>query len=226
MRASLLAFAMFAATLTLTRFAVAGYTHYWKWKVVPDEKRLEACVADIDKLADSMRPILVDRENHTGAAAMFRGRTPFLDAGALPDVAFNGVGADAHETFSFPLAKDGAPSFQFVKTQWKPYDVVVVASLIAARDHFPATDLEITSDGTWEQEWVAGAQLYERVLARKARSPLTTQHGIVPYQPTPGAPPTVSAPYDDEGRAKRQRIGFLALAGAAVIAFVLMRSRE
>jgi hypothetical protein len=144
----------------------------------------------------------------------------------LPDIAFNGIGAEGHETFAFPLAKDGTPSFQFVKTQWKAYDVVVVASLIAVRDHFPPNELEITSDGTWEQEWVAGAQLYERVLGRKAKSPLTTQPGIVPYSPPPGAPPTVAAPYDDEGRAKRQRIGFLALAGAAVIAFVLMRSRE
>jgi hypothetical protein len=217
--------------LSLTaRPALAGYTHYWTWKIVPDEKRLEACVGEMEKIADKSRAILADRNDKTGADAVFRGRAPFGDGAAVPDIAFNGIGNDAHETFAFPLAAfAGTPAFSFVKTQWKPYDTPVVASLIVARDHFTAAELEITSDGTWEREWTAGAQLYEQTLGRNPKNPLVTTPpsfpSISPFTAPSSAPPSASSPLEDIERARRHRIGWFALAGAAVIAVILMRAR-
>jgi len=166
--------------LTLSeRDVQAGYTHYWRWRVVPDAKRLEPCLRDMDKLADAKREILADGEERTGRGAVFRfdnDRT--LDAGAsdaqvltFPSIAFNGIGEEAHETFVFPVAFE-VPGFNFVKTQWKEYDVVVVACLIAARDCFKADELAIGSDGEWARDWNAGALLYERVLGRTAVDPI------------------------------------------------------
>ena len=63
------------------------------------------------------------------------------------------------------------PSFQFTKTAYKPYDEVVTACLIVARDHFPPALLTIHSDGEWA-EWARGAALYEQVLGRPAHDPV------------------------------------------------------
>ena len=204
--------------------AMAGYTHYWTWRVVPDEKRLDACLTDLEKIADKSRSILADRDGKTGPDAVFRGRGPFGETSTLPDLVFNGVGDDEYETFRFPLS--GTPSFSFVKTQWRTYDVAVVASLIAARDHFPATELEISSDGTWEQDWVKGAQLYELSLGRAAKNPLSAVGSPPPFPSiAPFHTPRAPDPADEQEHARRQKIGWFALAGAAVIAVVLMRAR-
>jgi hypothetical protein len=110
------------------------------------------------------------------------------DAGAgapLPAIVFNGIGEAGHETFGFPLApftSEHPFDLQFVKTAGKPYDVVVAASLIAARDCFSRDVLEIRSDGTWPAAFADGAALYERTLGRRAANPL-------PEQEAAAAPP-------------------------------------
>jgi hypothetical protein len=81
-------------------------------------------------------------------------------------VDFNGLGEDAHEPFVFP----GQPGFNFCKTAYKPYDEVVTACLIAARDYFPPSILNISSDGSW-LDWSDGAKLYSRVLNRTPHDP-------------------------------------------------------
>jgi hypothetical protein len=92
------------------------------------------------------------------------------------NVDFNGIGDDAHEPFVFPYVFPDHTSFNFCKTQWKPYDEVVTACLIVARDHFSPSVLEISSDGSWD-DWRSGAKLYASVLGRTARNPLT-RHGF------------------------------------------------
>jgi hypothetical protein len=162
------------ATLLLARRASAGYTHYWTWKTTPTAEKLEPCLRDMERVVEARRDILADLEDHTGAAAVFRLSMPFGETGELPAIAFNGIGDDGHETFSFPLAAfAGEPKFSFVKTQWKPYDEVAVACLIVARDHFDEAALEIRSDGSWGEEWTTGAELYRQVFARPPMNPLT-----------------------------------------------------
>jgi len=229
---ALIVFASLALVFAPKR-ASAGYTHYWTWKVVPPRARLDACLADMDKVVEKKRSILADVEGHVGDAAKFRGDAPFGDSGVLPRLAFNGVGDDSHETFSFPLAAfAGQPSFSFVKTNWKPYDVAAVACLIVAREHFPPEELEIKSDGAWGQEWTDGAKLYREVFSREAKNPLEPRApawvpsgepsvGDNPFPITKAPSLVVPATSNEDELAKKRRIGWIALAAAAVVAMFL-----
>lgn len=210
------------AVLLVTSSASAGYTHYWKWKIVPPAARVEACLPPMEKLIEKRRAILADPKDRTGEAAVFRDTAPFGDGGELPRLAFNGIGDNAQETFAFPVAAFADdPSFTFVKTNWKPYDEVVAACLIVARDCFPRDELEIRSDGTWANEWQAGAALYEDVLGRKAKNPLTEVDvpAISPFAPPTTLPPDEA---DEKSVRRRQKIGAFALGGIVAIAVVLL----
>ena len=158
--------AVASVVLVHVRDAAAGYTHYWKWhSSQPDAAALERCRGDMLRVVEARRDILVIE------ALQVR----FGDGGVVEEIAFNGIGEDGHESFGFPLAAFTAdePSFQFVKTAGKPYDEVVAACLIVARDCFEDDVLSIHSDGQWPDDWARGARLYERVLHRPAHNPLT-----------------------------------------------------
>ncbi len=150
--------------------AVAGYCHYYTWQQTPDENKLRACIADMRRIIEASSVPLSDGEGEGGK--------PFLTPLELH---INGVGEDAHEPFVFP----SGPGFNFVKTNGKPYDVVVVACLLAARDHFGPDELIIESDGRWRDSWAAGAALYQGVLGRRAQNPLSSgQDTAWDYLPT------------------------------------------
>jgi hypothetical protein len=138
--------------------AHAGYSHYWTWRTPPDATALGACIADMKRIAAAR----ADRVTVTSD-----GRS----------ISINGVGELAHEDFSFPAAP-------FVKTNGKPYDEVVTACLLVARDHFPTSVLTIDSDGDWD-DWAAGRALYKEVLGRDARPPFADEAGS--YAPTMAA---------------------------------------
>ncbi len=144
--------------------AWAGYTHYWTWKEAPTAAQLSAASADLERLL-AAHPELVAVQptaRPDGGAG---------DGGTLPSVwvAFNGVGPAAHEDFVFP----GNHGFNFCKTAQKPYDAVVTAALLVARDHFGPEVLAIESDGSFSAEWQPGAALYTAVFSRPARDPTT-----------------------------------------------------
>jgi hypothetical protein len=160
-------------TLACVR-ADAGYTHYYIWKQPPDEAALKACVADMNRLIEARKSILVSPDLPESTPG-----SPKLNS---TNVDFNGIGDQACEPFVFPFVFPDRNSFNFCKTQGEPYDEVVTACLIIARDHFPAAVLEIKSDGAWEY-WKDGAKLYSSVFGRSARSPLTT--GAFPNVPFP-----------------------------------------
>lgn len=171
----LLASAVLAAMSTVAR---AGYTHYFIWTKPPDAARLKACLADMGKILTAANELVAGPDGD-GAAMV----------GPLK-LEFNGRGDNSHEPFVFP----GTVGFNFCKTQWKPYDAVVTACLIAARDHFPPADLAIASDGDWsEGDWSAGARLYERALGRTAADPLS---GFDDPQSLPGLPGQRRQPND------------------------------
>ncbi len=156
-------------TVAIPGVARAGYTHYWTWRSPPPPEELDACMREMEAIVDSRRDILADRDDKSGAAAVFAG---VRDGGASRVLFFNGTGAQAHEPFVFP----GQLGFNFTKTMttsYKKYDEVVTACLIVARDHFPPGVLEIASDGSWAQgDWAAGALLYTAVLKRPAENPV------------------------------------------------------
>ena len=76
-------------------------------------------------------------------------------------------GGTAHEAFIFP----GENGFNFCKTQWKPYDAVVIACLFAARDYFSPDQLEIASDGEDDPDaFEAGRQLYAETFCASQKT--------------------------------------------------------
>lgn len=201
--------------LALPGVASAGYTHYWKWKSPPDPAALASCVSEMEQLAEVRRDILQGASG-TGSLAAFRTKCAFPGAGMLPCIVFNGIGEAGHETFVFPLDSfAGTPDLSFVKTAYKPYDEVVVASLIVARDHFPETSLEIFSDGQWVEEWRPGAALYERVLHRPARNPINVWSGAPPL-------PADEAPTGSPPAALSRRKRIIALVIALLLAAILV----
>lgn len=86
-------------------------------------------------------------------------------------VNFNGKGYDSHETFYLQRrisdseldegTKDGF-IFNFCKTNQKPYDICVVATLILAKMHF-GKNVRVASDGSIE-DWRDGKNLVENTL--------------------------------------------------------------
>jgi len=82
-------------------------------------------------------------------------------------VAFNGYGADAHESFYWSTNSDG---FDFCKTAYKPYDAVVTACLIHLKDVYGEL-VSIGSDGNWH-EWRDGATLYRNATGLTAENPM------------------------------------------------------
>lgn len=142
--------------------ARAGYTHYFTWQQQPDGKALEGCVQEMNLVIQSRKSLLVAPDE------------PGAQPGALKmggtNVDFKGIGNDACEPFVFP----GTNGFNFCKTAGNRYDEVVTACLIVARDHFPASVLAISSDGSWE-DWEDGAKLYSSVLGRRAKNPMNLE---------------------------------------------------
>jgi hypothetical protein len=129
-------------------------------------------------------------------------------------LAFNGVGAGAGQPFVFPGNSNPGEIFQALtatnvcETGKKPYDEVVTAALIVARECFAPDILEIGSDGTWAKDWAAGRALAEKVLAHSVSNPLSRERGRKAASGNPGgerggeparhAGPGPSAPADEE----------------------------
>lgn len=131
-----------------------GYTHYFPAQrdFTPDE---------FARLGDAARKII---------AQASQGVTPVQLAAEYDDpteppqidgelIRFNGAGEEGYETFYLPRCREGAI---FCKTAHRPYDVVVVAVLIAADTIAPGA-LTITSDGE-PDEWQAGLTLASRAI--------------------------------------------------------------
>jgi hypothetical protein len=146
---------MAPALLLVCASAYGGYTHYFTWAQTPDEAKLKACIQEMMKLIEARKSMLAGPDG-TG--------TVKVDSSHIE---FNGKGEDAHEPFIFP----GPIGENFCKTQWKPYDAVVTACLLVARDHFPDSILKIGSDGDWDA-WTEGILLYSSVLGRTPQNPL------------------------------------------------------
>jgi len=120
-----------------------GYTHYWNFTEEPSrEKFIE--------FAEGVKHIVATAQE----AGIAIGDEEYDDT----KVVFNGVGADAHETFY--VSVDELES-NFCKTARKPYDIAVTASLILAKKIF-GDIIKVSSDGNWS-DWESGQLLYESV---------------------------------------------------------------
>ncbi len=160
------------ALVAFPSLAQAGYTHYWRWLTPPAPEAVRRCTAEMGRLV-AARPDLVTQE-------------PRYEDGSEAVLVFNGIGENAHEPFVFP-GRPAPDDVNFCKTFAKPYDAVVTASLLVARDCFPRTVLEILSDGSWA-DWSDGRELYTQVTGRAARNPLSRSQPEDSWRSLPGLP--------------------------------------
>ena len=120
-----------------------GYTHYWNFIEEPSKEKFVEFVEGVKQIVATAQEAGID----------------IADEEYGDDkIVFNGVGADAHETFF--VSADGV-DFNFCKTAQKPYDIAVTASLIHAKKVF-GDNIKISSDGDWS-DWEGGQLLYESV---------------------------------------------------------------
>ncbi len=134
------------------REAIAGYTHVWVFKEKPDPVVVARAAEAMQKVI-ARRPGLVDVVDKPG------------------EIRFNGRGALAQEDFVFP----GRVGTNAVWTERKPYDELVTACLLVARDHFTREQLEIKSDGDW-LAWQDGILLYTETFGRAPKNPGIAEH--------------------------------------------------
>lgn len=92
------------------------------------------------------------------------------------EFSLNGIDDMSHETFTWKAMptqvewrKDEPEIFDFCKTAQKPYDAVVTAILIRAKEIYGSC-VSISSDGDWS-EWKDGRDLYEAVFGEVAQCP-------------------------------------------------------
>lgn len=130
-----------------------GYTHYFTKKETDREDSRR-----FDMFAQGARTIIDYATKYEGIKI---GDLEISDE----IVIFNGVGEDSHETFYW--AKD-ASGFNFCKTAYKPYDVVVTACLIHLKDVYGDL-VDIGSDGQWS-DWTLGARLYRNATGLTAEN--------------------------------------------------------
>jgi len=120
-----------------------GYTHYWTPKKTSAKKFKEfsdTCKKLHDNLpeySESAGGYYNDEKIKIGNGAGENNKPEF----SKHTVCFNGVGKNSHETFHVGLTKLES---DFCKTARKPYDLLVVACLLAAVDFL---DYTFTSDG-------------------------------------------------------------------------------
>ena len=128
-----------------------GYTHYW---TIKEELSADAFA----KLQEGIKAI-IQTANEAGIS--------ISDESTDGTIAFNGIGANSHETF---VIRVGDTGFNFCKTAEKPYDAVVTASLILLKKEL-GLEVLISSDGRWI-DWQGGQLLYETVFGIEPKSVL------------------------------------------------------
>ncbi len=152
---SVLALIAALVALVATREVSAAYAHRFTWKTTPDPAAVSRCANELRRFA-AKRPDTVELVEPTAPTdPVLRLRSKY----------------DGRE-LAWPGGVD-APNV--VDTDRLPWDEVVTASLIVARDCFPRDTLAIESDGDW-LAWQDGRILYQEVFGRPAANPGVREH--------------------------------------------------
>ena len=136
-----------------------GYTHHWTIKEELTREKFIEWAEGVKVIIETAIEAGIPLGNGLGE-----------DAPEISDsvIAFNGKGNQGVETFGITIDDEG---YDFCKTNEYPYDSVVTASLIHAKQIFGDAIL-ITSDGRWE-DWEDGRVLYETVFDVQPESVIT-----------------------------------------------------
>lgn len=167
-----------------------GYTHYYSQKRSMSENEFEEYGRDVQRLI-AVLPATVSSFNALygwGGYESGGGGYGIEALGVAHDdpgkpivspeaIHFNGSGADDadHETFRVERGLDEShwsfkqdkEVFGCTKTNYKPYDVMVCAALLALLDRAPDA-WRVSSDGS-ARDWVAAARFASHALGRSMR---------------------------------------------------------
>ena len=157
-----------------------GYTHYYRLNPHGNQQRYEQAKADMRKIIERNPVKLGDGS----------GDNPIHPDNYTNEIWLNGLGDDAHETFSLPdkltslintmgYNPNEKMVFNFTKTNRKPYDVVVTACLTILKFYL-RSDAEISSDGG-EDGFVEGMALAEHILGRPFPNPSHDVEASIDY---------------------------------------------
>lgn len=153
-----------------------GYTHYWNRSAdFTTEQWEKICLETLDiivKWCDKKRVTLAF-EHDSGYEVNPRVWGGAYMAPKVPEVSpdlirFNGWRGEGHETFYLTRVKpdnpaydpDAKESFDFCKTNRKPYDIAVMLVLLSMKRHAPDT-VRVASDGDWDTEWAEARRAYK-----------------------------------------------------------------
>lgn len=149
-----------------------GYTHYWYRKEGPGSRQL------FQQLGTDAKRIIAVAESRGIRLGNWGGEeSPEFNERRF---SFNGYGEEAHETFSWDDDADmkawqkqagfeDDDVFYCCKTAYKPYDAVVTAILIRAKELYGEA-VRVSSDGAWP-DWADGRNLYEAVFGYEPTCP-------------------------------------------------------
>ena len=147
-----------------------GYTHYWSF--ASDEgfsdEAWAAIVEAVGRVLENSPVALSNETRVDDDAIVINGAEP-------DDFETLVIRHDVSNTHAFgPMPHAG-----FVKTQWRPYDVVVCATLLILRTLSPDV-ITIYSDGEWDGEWIGARALASNVLPDLAAS-FSEQSKLTPF---------------------------------------------
>ncbi len=143
-----------------TKGKIMGYTHYYQRSLDSNDPEL------YDKVRKGFTELVKNAElNGITVADAFGEKAGAWQADG-ERIAFNGLGEKSCETFSFSQIVPPQPHwranektfFDFTKTEYRPYDALVCATLILIKEVY-GSQVEVSSDGGWE-DWADGYELY------------------------------------------------------------------
>ena len=139
-----------------------GYTHYFSLSR-RDDLRVEEIGSDIIRLVEASDVPICDAWGEVGTQPEFTSEM----------VAFNGIGEDGYESFVYPPDFDRQEKHglvvgaSFCKTDRRPYDEVVAATLLVLKYHL-GNDMRIGSDGNIsDEEWQRAIALFQRAFPNR-----------------------------------------------------------
>ena len=141
-----------------------GYTHYYHIQDITKPLMTSEIAQDIESIIMASEIPLGDGSDEPDSQ-------PILEHDL---VQVNGIGDEGHETLCYPpdfewnrkVHRPESLGSSFCKTARKPYDVVVCAALLAIKHHL-GDNVEIHSDGDFDDEWQPAYQLYRKATGRE-----------------------------------------------------------
>ena len=151
-----------------------GYTHYFEFTKL-NESELKKIKPSYDVAIRQCHRIIrhwnkIIKKIDEKSPHRLSGYSAHTPVGKYRGIKLNGTQEMAHESFDLRESYELNGSFNFCKTNRKPYDTVVVACLITLK-HYLGECVTINSDGN-SSEWESGLLLARTVLRIKTDNPI------------------------------------------------------